>query len=1019
MLVDIPNPPCSNRCSSFPQPPVPTPPPPYQQYPAPAPPYPSPAGPTHSQFGPYPTNQQYGVPGPQPPYTAPPVPQYGRQGYQVPPYAPSYSNYPQANGPPQYGGPGYQAPPQQYGPPTPAPYQPPTQYSQPVVGYGGPQQEPPATYQTPQQQWNATPVPRPPYPQSHRSTPFHQREIPTTPSQQSQPLDYGSEGPKQTPQTPASNHGSVQQGARQGSQSSPATVTAESKLASASSTPRNQQVPNLALAREDSTHDSVSEGQVSEGKDFGGKGGEDTVTTDPETPTPEDEDAQFDWDYKNIFKEPERKETVALAQPLSANFKSTPVPLVQAWSIHVPSISRYARKDNVKEFVRSIRYAPQWSFLQEDPGFSDAPLEGPLIPFSELPAWMAERHRMNATPEPELEQELEPQLENDDYSGSRKRLRSEEPEEGQVDEQDDVDTQIALEASESEVDGPRAKRQKNEADDEQQDEVMGTPTARTPVLTDGRAGTPCFQTDDDAWAPEAGERAASPMDPTEALLASLGVSGAPKPVKQESVPPHPAPNDETQSPQQTQSQTQMSSQQSPDGPSSNISLGNRQSNNNVYANAPQGNSQWTAPSTPQGKPQWSQPANTPQSQPQPQWTQPVNTPKGQPQPQWGAPANAPYGHASSVGSTGPPANTHYGSGPSVNAPYVNGFPAGPPGPPANQPYVNSQYGAPTNPPYGSGSPAYTATINPQYGPPVNTPYGPPNGYQQGPPQQYGPTRHPSYGNGPPYNTPQPYNQQYGPPVNFQQGPPQYPQAATPYGPPNNFQQGPSQYPQQRTASFGNGPPAPGPYGGPSQSSPAQYGPPQSLPYNGYQNPAQHYGGNMAQPPYTNGPQTETPYPNGPPSQPPYGNIPPRQDSGYFSARGSYSNASGPPDLLAKQIGPQNSIVTAPRPVLVQGFDGTQDQPPKENEQPQQSDRRNSDEQGNGDTAHSNGTNSTEDTGTPLSPTSAEILGKLVRKNSSGDGSRQNRKIKRPQPVVADAYRYAPKRPWTIPLLILI
>jgi hypothetical protein len=34
---------------------------------------------------------------------------------------------------------------------------------------------------------------------------------------------------------------------------------------------------------------------------------------------------------------------------------------------------------------------------------------------------------------------------------------------------------------------------------------------------------------------------------------------------------------------------------------------------------------------------------------------------------------------------------------------------------------------------------------------------------------------------------------------------------------------------------------------------------------------------------------------------------------------------------------------------------------------------------------------------------------LVRKNSSGDGSRQkseaSRKIKRPQPVVADAYRF--------------
>jgi hypothetical protein len=37
----------------------------------------------------------------------------------------------------------------------------------------------------------------------------------------------------------------------------------------------------------------------------------------------------------------------------------------------------------------------------------------------------------------------------------------------------------------------------------------------------------------------AGEHAASSMDPTEALLASLGVSGSPKPVRQESLPPYP------------------------------------------------------------------------------------------------------------------------------------------------------------------------------------------------------------------------------------------------------------------------------------------------------------------------------------------------------------------------------------------------------------------------------------------------------------------------------------------------
>lgn len=788
----------------------------------------------------------------------------------------------------------------------------------------------------------------------------------------------------------------------QGSQSSPATAVAESKVPSAASTPRNQQAPHVGLVGKESTHDSTaSEGRASEGIASESKArereeGEYSAELESEMPTPEDEDAQFDWDFKYIFQEAEKKETVALAQPLSANCKSTPVPLLQAWSIHIPSISRYARKDNVKEFVRSIRNAPQWSFLQEDPGFSDEPLEGPLIPLSEVPAWTAERHRMQATPEPE----------NDDGPSNRKRPRSEEPEEGQVDEQHDDDNQIALEASGIVVEGPRYKRQKNEEDEGQLDEVMGIPTVRTPVLTNGRAGTPCLQTDDDAWAPEEGERAASPLDPTEALLASLGVSGSPKPVKQESLPPYSCVLEANSPPRAQQSQTPVGgqqNQQSPNVPPPNVAQGNEQTMN-IHGNTPQRNTQWNSPAnTPQGKPQWESPANT--SQGQAQWNATANTPQNQPQ--WGPPANAHYGNGPTATPQGPPANVPYGNGP-----------------PTNQPYANGQYGPPTNPPYGA-PPPYAAPMNPQYGPPANAPYGPPNGYQQDTPQPYGPPRTPSYGNAPPYNAPQPYPQQYGPPVNFQQGPPQYAQPSAPYGPPNNFPQGPPQgppqYPPQRASSFGNGPPVPGPYGAPPQSSPVQYGAPQNVPYNVYPNPLQQYGSNGPQAPYVNGPQTTPPYPNGPPVQPPYGNVPPtRQDSGYVSARGSYSNGSGPPDF-AQQNGPQNPTLPAPQSDpshQAQGFGApqNQNQTPKENILPQQSERRTSGEQGSGDTTtNSSLTNSTEEAdtpGTPLSPTSAEILGKLVRKNSSGDGSRPKseagRKIKRPQPVVADAYRFVPK-----------
>jgi hypothetical protein len=62
------------------------------------------------------------------------------------------------------------------------------------------------------------------------------------------------------------------------------------------------------------------------------------------------------------------------------------------------------------------------------------------------------------TPEPELEQEFE----NDDGLDSRKRPRSEDQEEGQIDEQDDMDYQNELEASETGVRdlGSSARRMK-------------------------------------------------------------------------------------------------------------------------------------------------------------------------------------------------------------------------------------------------------------------------------------------------------------------------------------------------------------------------------------------------------------------------------------------------------------------------------------------------------------------------------------------------------------------------------
>ena len=395
----------------------------------------------------------------------------------------------------------------------------------------------------------------------------------------------------------------------------------------------------------------------------------------------DDYEQEFNWEFKKIFMEPEKQEWVALAQPLSTTFDMTPVPLLDMRSTN--SVSRYARKENLKEFTRSIRSAPQWSYLKEDPAFSDSELDGPLIPFHEIPGWTAARHGTEELPE--------------NRRPSRKRAWS--------DEQDDVDNQIKLESAHHDTPGqqaedqqegqPKTKRQKNKETQEQQlfadasPERPGTPTATagTPVL--GRAGTPSFGADDDVWAPQPGEGAESaPVDPTEALLASLGVSGSPKPVQEEPLPPF------------LSSTAEDHFQATPDP-----ALVPTLSRHSSFDNA-------TYP---------------PNSHPNPQYGD-------------GHPIKPPYANThrgNPQHGNGPPApNPSYPNGPHAIPQYNNQSPIYPPY--YNAPHGNTQYGSTGNMPYPNGPPLQrqysSGPANPQYGnngdsqymngPPVNPQFNP-------------------------------------------------------------------------------------------------------------------------------------------------------------------------------------------------------------------------------------------------------------------------------------------------------
>ena len=217
---------------------------------------------------------------------------------------------------------------------------------------------------------------------------------------------------------------------------------------------------------------------------------------------PWSEEDQFDWDFESIFKDEESHETVALAQALSTNDKTTPVPLLDPRTRN--TVSRNARKDNLKEYIKSIRKSPQWEYLKQDPVFRELNDEGILIPLSNVQTWMEARHGSDAVP-----------VDQRRSSGTRRKRSREES------EQYDVDGQVQSEMSQYQ------KRQR--VDEPQQDGDVGTFTREaTPMFA--RSGTPYLgAVDDDAWVPQPGDAFAS--DPTEALLASLGVTGAPKPVK--------------------------------------------------------------------------------------------------------------------------------------------------------------------------------------------------------------------------------------------------------------------------------------------------------------------------------------------------------------------------------------------------------------------------------------------------------------------------------------------------------
>ncbi|KAH6676686.1 hypothetical protein B0J14DRAFT_359287 [Halenospora varia] len=893
--------------------------PPYQQQPPPQ--AFQPQAPVQTPYQPFPQNQQYGPPQPQYQYQPPQPPQPFRppppQPYRNPTYpgptfnqfptpGPPQNLYPQnqhPNGPLQFSGPAPQNPTQQYRPsqpPTPfqqspPPYQPPNANNgnygsfpppQNVHQWNGQSQPPHVTqsapsFQRPQRRYSGS--------SSYSGTPGFQSQQ----SQQSQPSQTpqlnqttsrnGSQSYQQTPQTPASNIVSVQQQPTpKPTQSAAVTLQAESESSSRASTPYGRHDSEIGDILKELKRQA---GGLAGRNESSGAGNEDNES--------EDEKKQFNWEFKYIFKEPPKPESVALAQPLSTNFAMTPVPLLDSRS--TASISRYVRKDNLKEFTRSIRSAPQWSFLKEDPAFSDLDLSGPLIPIDELSEWIDERHG----------------TQNNDNDASRKRARSTGGDSGGDNGQEDVDYQIAQEAGTEIYDEePPNKRQKNETG--KQTNIIsanGLKTTHVNSPTFGtRDGTPYLATDDEAWAPEPGEGASTPMSPTEMKLAALGVTGAPKPVTQQPMPPYQPPIDEMEytshhgpSPTSNMEDAQIPPPPPPPPPPPSHLQGMR----NGYNHGQMPPNQFQMPPHPQSS----------------------NIPNGMPN---NMPANMP-GNMQNYGQS----NMHQGMPQDMQ----------------NRP---PQFGQLPNAPYTNGQ-----QHQPQYNPSMNEP------------QQYGNSGYPT----PAFNQFPPLNQ---------------------YGPPNHqpFFSGP----QPADDQYNNGNSQP-PHNNATQYSGQAYLPAQQLshgpatPYtNDFQGNQQYLNGvqtqnNQQHGNLTHGNQT---YGNGGPNEQQNNGIHNksqiRQDSGYISAGGSYSNSSAVNGAENPQ-NPQNPQNPHQPPQQMQGNTGANTSVTPQQTSPV-------------DDSPTTKRSRSSSTDSVLSPTSAMLLGSEARPRKLRKGEKA---AKRPPPDVADAY----------------
>lgn len=232
----------------------------------------------------------------------------------------------------------------------------------------------------------------------------------------------------------------------------------------------------------------------------------DGTTETHESPSHDASIDEFDIDWEeSVFNDLIKVLAIAILTPLSTRFDEEPL----ASDSDAPIKSKYVRPGNLEVFILPIQKSLHWAILHTDPALAKIDEAYPAVPFEMWDEYREERKKRKM---------LEARL----YDAARDEQSRETFQEDEDQAMREASTE-PIGRQESSCGAARQFSANSQRDSRSRSRTPGYSRGSTPALEDG----------DDRWVSQTGEepvKAPTYIDPAEAVLASLGVTGAPKPV---------------------------------------------------------------------------------------------------------------------------------------------------------------------------------------------------------------------------------------------------------------------------------------------------------------------------------------------------------------------------------------------------------------------------------------------------------------------------------------------------------